>query len=248
MRGVRSLLCIPGLGVVLVLVVFSQPALATEGEPVVLSTSVSSLMPTTATLEAIINPEGSETSYGLSLTWDHCTGLAKGRHGHVIRSCTKHEETVASGTLPASTQPQPVSATVPVEEGIEYHYVVLASSEAGKAASGAQRFFTPAGAGTGQPWIESLAVSDITARSATIEASFDLEGSSGKYLFQLECECGGNGGEPKVLAYKEAKAASGTESHVVKAKLHKDTSYELTFYAANSAATKEKTITFDSAP
>lgn len=247
MRGMRSSVSISVLGLVLTVGVCVQPALASGGQPVVVSTSVSSLMPTTATLEAVINPEGSETSYQLSLTWYHCTGLAKGHLGHVIRSCTKHEAAAAGGTLQASSEPQTVSATVPVEEGIEYDYVVLASNETGKA-DGAQRFSTPGGPSTGQPWIESLAVSDITARSATIEASFDLEASSGKFLFQLECECGGKGGEPKIISYHAVRGASGSESRTVKARLHKETLYELRFYAANSASTREQTITFDSAP
>jgi len=128
--------------------------------PVIESESESSITERGVTLEAQINPEGSETEYGL---WIEC---------NVEFPCGPVEH-VGSGRLPAGSTGQTVSVVLSgLKSGDSYEYWVAATNSNGTT-KGTVRVFMPSKKGWPGPVSETGAASNVTEREATIEGEIE---------------------------------------------------------------------------
>jgi hypothetical protein len=118
------------------------------------------------------------------------------------RECKWNTTVIASGVVPGSTEPQSIAAPVTLEEQQGYFLWINTSNASGKIDT-ATWFSTPGGPGTGQPWIESLSLESQTAHEVTVEATYDLEASSGLYVITLQ-------GPNDKRIKKKLTSASGT--------------------------------------
>ena len=140
------------------------PAAKDRGEsggkaPVIESESESNISERGVTLEAQINPEGSETEYGL---WVECG---------VVFQCGSAER-VESGRLPAGDSGQAVSFVASsVQSGNRYKYWVVATSSEGTT-MGIVRIFAPYESWPG-PVSETGAASNVTEHEATLEGEIE---------------------------------------------------------------------------
>ena len=128
--------------------------------PVIESESESSITEHGVTLEAQINPEGSETEYGL---WIEC---------NFEFSCGSVER-VESGRLSAGSAGQTVSVALSgLKSGDSYSYWVVATNSDGTT-KGAVRIFMPSKKGWPGPVSETGAASNVTEREATLEGEIE---------------------------------------------------------------------------
>jgi WD40-like Beta Propeller Repeat len=130
------------------------------------SESAASVVPTMATLDATIDPEGRETTY----------------HFEYGLTASYEASTPENASLRAGFEDQGASAGLTeLLPRTTYHFRVVATNSAGTI-DGADETFTtlpPAG-------IESESASEVTSRSATIAAQIDSLGSDTTYRFEYD--------------------------------------------------------------
>ncbi len=212
-------------GLALPLGVIAQPAAAKRYE----NLAVSSITPTGATVEASINTEGEETGYEVLSSTKSCTVRPND-----TQECEWKKTVVASGTLPASAEPQAISVPETLEEQKGYFAWVVTTNEAGRVED-ATWFETPGEVGTGKPWIENLALTNLTSSSATLEVTYDLEASRGFYVLWVQ-------GAPSHRFKKKLRAGTGTFVTTVKVKpFHR---YQVYFTLASAEGVREQEISF----
>jgi hypothetical protein len=149
--SLRQLALLPGviLGVALGLPIAEAPA--AEGvDPVIEAVSATNVTGTSATLEAQINPEGSETRYKFRLEWQDLDPPARGE-------AIPGGEQVDEGVIAAGSTNQRVSTDLTgLQPGNVYWYSVVAINAAGRTVSGPYTFggtgVYPEGLGPGPPW------------------------------------------------------------------------------------------------
>jgi hypothetical protein len=148
----------------------------TGESPTIEAESVSQITQHGATLEAKINPEGSETSYELWFVPGCSEGACERLPARVMAKAADigdgHEGLVVDAQL------------TELEPGVSNNeYWVVASNAAGKSESAHQRFATPP-----QPRIESESVSAITEHDATLEAQINPNGLETAYEFEIDTD------------------------------------------------------------
>jgi hypothetical protein len=138
------------------------------GPELVSSGSVTGIEPTSATLNATINPENDATSY---------------RFEYGLTTAYGSSVPVPDGSLPASFNEEPVSAKLTkLTAGTTYHYRVVASDTKGHVATGPDEVFT-----TQQPvLIDSVSVTNVAATSATFEALLNPLGVEASYRLEYD--------------------------------------------------------------
>jgi len=122
-----------------------QAQASEESVPVIDGTSVSGLSENSATLTAQINPQGSETMYGLWLVWQAANTSSTGEAPAAPQMQT--------GEIPAGYGDQTVSATVTgLHPGYAYWYVVAALNSAGET-DGKSPYYFGFGSGASSEWL-----------------------------------------------------------------------------------------------
>ncbi len=156
---------------------FGQPVTFTTepGKPSIESESVAHITQHSASLEAKINPDGSETGYEI---W-FLPGCSAGACERVPPRVVAKAADIGSGTEGLGVGVQ----LTELEPGVSNNeYWVVASNAAGTTESAHQMFATPP-----QPRIEGESVSAITEHDATLEATINPEGlpKGADYQFQI---------------------------------------------------------------
>ncbi len=133
-------------------------ALAATGEPVISGVSVTNVTEHGVTIEAQINSEGSETAYEIRLVWqvaDPKGGPPNGGEGELPTGGPQTQ----TGNIAAGSGDQTVSATLALQWGYTYYYVIAAISSAGKTKGESPYSIPfhisgefPNGSGTGPPY------------------------------------------------------------------------------------------------
>jgi alpha-tubulin suppressor-like RCC1 family protein len=169
---------------------FSYEAPPRSGkEPVIDGFSASDITEHGAKLEAQINPNGSETTYEFWLEYG-CETAGPGYAECLWRA----EKQVGHGQIAAGDEAQTVSVYPTLEPKHFYRAWVVATNSAGETESREEAFRTPAKSSSGSvPAIESVSVSDVTERDATLDAEIDTEGLETTYQFAMWSICGGKG-------------------------------------------------------
>ena len=161
-----------------------------------------------------------------------------GRSGQ-LEPGPERKDVLAIGTLPASTEPHTIIVPAPLEEGI---FPILAwadvDNEAGSTDEYSSFFGTPFSSGLGEPFIESLTASNITAKGATIEATYGIEAPKG--AVHIGAECGNEEHrdlEYEKVLFKKFKRQSGTQTAVEKLRVKKKvvTECRINMEVANAA-------------
>jgi len=221
----------------------AQSASASSGEPVLGANSVSGLTSTGATIEAEIDPNGEQTTYKIYVRWSSPFAFRK----HRLPRFSRRTTVAATGTLPAGTGPQKVSAHVGLPEGVTFEYEIEAANRSGTESARSDFFNTPPEGGTGEPWLENLSVSQKSTHAAVIEATFDLEGNEGEYGTYLAWHpVGRERLDIRELARGDLTAASGSESVVIKATgLARHQRYVVAFYLDGDEAGRATEDSFD---
>jgi hypothetical protein len=134
--------------------------------PLVVSESVTDLLPTTASLDAIVNSEGKETTYHFE-------------YGPTISYGTSLP--ITDMDIGSSFEDQGASAELTsLLPDTTYHYRIVATDSADHTSySPDETFTTLSSAG-----IDSESVSDVTSTSATLVAQIDPLGAGTKYSFE----------------------------------------------------------------
>jgi NHL repeat len=136
----------------------------TTGPPEVDGASVADLTRTTVTLNAQVNADGLDTSYHFQYGTDTSYGSTL---------------PVPDGDAGSSTDDQPVSVPVPgLQLNTTYHYRVVATNSLGTVDGPDQTFTTQPIAGMSQ-----AGVSDVTATSATLQATLNPLAADSSYHF-----------------------------------------------------------------
>jgi DNA-binding beta-propeller fold protein YncE len=133
--------------------------------PVVAGESVSELLPGSATLDALVNPEGNETSYRFE-------------YGTSEAYANSTQTSVLSG---APFEDQHAAAPVTgLQPSTLYHFRVVASDSLGRTTFGQDEEFT-----TPPPvLIDSESVSQVTPESAQLHVTLNPQGSATEYSFE----------------------------------------------------------------
>src|ERR1700722_19236569 len=136
-RGLRGLAV---LVVVAVPLAFAPSALAAEGQPTIVDAQATNITEDSATLEAQIDPEGSETTYEFWREFSVC------QHPSDCEAIAVG--TVGEGHIAAGDSEQTVSVQLSdLQPGYSYSYWAVATNSAGKVQSRERVFETqPAGA------------------------------------------------------------------------------------------------------
>jgi hypothetical protein len=155
----------------------------TPTAPSIESESVSNITSTDATLEALINPGGLETTYEFRLETLSCW------EANPAATCDFAGEGELGGTMPAGSSTQAVSVDIAqawhdLSPHTRYIYSVHAINSAGDASGSLKEFET---LDASAPSIESESVSNITSTDATLEAQINPNGAAAGdyYQFQL---------------------------------------------------------------
>ncbi len=152
----------------------APPALASGvGSPRIESTAVTNIIEQGVTLEAQIDPQGSEAAYEFRLVWQDADPPAPGEP-------VTGGEQIQGGHIAAGSEDQTVSAVVTnLQPGYTYWYEVVASNSAGKAKAGPYSFgflndgAYPNGTGPGPPY--RTEESQLAIESGDIAAEKTLE-------------------------------------------------------------------------
>jgi hypothetical protein len=175
------------------------------------------LQPTTATLNALLNPEGRETSYHFEY------GTTNG-----------YGASTPPGTLEAGFEDQPVSAELnSLSTRTTYHFRVVASNSAGTMFGPDETFVTLPPA-----LIDSESVSQVTSTGATLATEINALGRDTTYRF----EYGSTAAYGTSVPVPDGDAGSGTADTALSAPiegLSPDTAYHYRVVAVNSLGTVE---------
>jgi NHL repeat len=194
------------------------------------SEEVTGIGPTTATLNAIVNPESSSVTsyhfeYGLTSSYGESTELA----------------TLSGGAF----EDQPVSAILnELSPDQLYHFRVVATNALGQTTFGPDETFRTEPAVT----IESESASNVTAESAHLEAALDDHSLLTKYHF----EYGTTPAYGKSLPVPDAELGASSEPQVAEVELQgltEDTTYHFRLVAENALGTvagSDKSFTTES--
>jgi hypothetical protein len=154
--------------------------------PEILSEKAGQLQPTSATLEATINPEGKETHYHF-------------QYGE----SSAYTNSTAEETLGASFNDEPVEAPITgLKPATTYHFRVLAESAAGKVEGPDETFQTLPPVS-----IESEAASEVSADSAKLSTQLNPHGLPTEYHF----EYGTTTAYGQLAPVPDGQAGEGTE-------------------------------------
>jgi hypothetical protein len=195
----------------------TEPALRLEGQ------SASGISQFCATLEAQVNPDGSDTEVFFEYGTDESYGS----------QTTPVDIGAANTTQPAGTEVCGLSAAT------EYHFHAVAENLQG-IREGEDRTFTTIPALT----IDSTSVAGVTATEATLEAQINPQGLATTYHFEYVTEAqfdqpGPEGGFAKATSTPETSLAADSEDHEVSATitgLVPETAYVFRVVTANPAA------------
>ncbi len=181
------------------------------------SDTASKLQPTTATLNALLNPEGKETAYHFEY------GTTNG-----------YGASTPPGTLEAGFEDQPVSAELSgLLPRTTYHFRVVASNSAGTFIGPDETFVTLPPA-----LIDSESVSQVTSNGATLTTQINPLGRDTTYRF----EYGSTTAYGTSVPVPNGDAGSGTVDTALSAPvegLKPDTTYHYRVVAVNSLGTVE---------
>lgn len=194
--------------------ILSFPGSATAVPPSIESESVSGISPTSATLEAMINPQSTERGayYQFQLAEDPsefapeftCPTEGFPAHSSLCLGITAQEGALPISMISAGASDQAVSLDlenigVTLELGTTYYYRVIAARIVPTEDTikweeptvfGAAQSFTASEA-TGAPIVEAESVSNLTSTDATLEATINPRGLETTYEFLLwESACG----------------------------------------------------------
>jgi hypothetical protein len=177
-----------------VLLALLAPAALAAGEPVVTTGNATAISPTSATLNATVNPEGQSTTYyfeyGITTSYGSQTSMAG----------------AGSGTADVK-----VSTSIgPLVPNTTYHYRVVATNAAGTMLGGDVSFKTPK---PPAPVVVTRHATNITQTSASVNGTVNPEGQATSYVFEYGTSSSYGAQTPA------ASAGSGTKTIVVSATL-----------------------------
>jgi hypothetical protein len=154
--------------------------------------SVSGIEPLSATLNATVNPEGLATTY---------------RFEYGLTTSYGSSVPVPEGSLPASFNEEPVSATLAkLTAGTTYHYRVVASDSKGHVVTGPDEIFTTQQA----VLIDSVSATNVAGTSATLEAQLNPLGVDATYRLEYDTSEYVLGGPSHGTAAVEGSLGSGS--------------------------------------
>jgi hypothetical protein len=167
-------------------------ALPVPGPELVGDGSVSGVEPTSATLNATVNPENNPTTYRFEYGMTNSYGSSA---------------PTPEGSLPASFNEEPVAVTLTkLTAGTTYHYRVVATDSKGHVATGIDRTFTTQPAVS----IDSVSVTNVAATSATFEALLNPLGADATYRLEYDTSEYALGGPPHGASASEGSLGAGS--------------------------------------
>jgi len=253
----RPLHAVAAVTALLAFLAFSGSALASS-PPVIESESATNITSTSATLGAVIDPNGLETGYEFQID-------TNGSYNYTQPVCPQLLpaeitcDSIIDGPPPPVREPQPeqiaaglggqavsldlASIGTTLQPGTTYHYRVIAANGGSPTVQGPDQTFTTPPGGTGgaaAPSINGVSVSGVTEDGATMEAQINPGGLATTYEFWIEYGCGiGNHDACLWLASKSVghgQIAAGDEAQAVSADaaLEPGHSYDYWVVATNS--------------
>jgi WD40 repeat protein len=172
------------------------------GPELVGNASASPMGPTSATLNATVNPEGNATSYRFEYG-------PTSAYGSSLPS--------PEGSLPASFKEELVSATLTkLTADATYHYRIVATDSKGRVATGPDETFTTQTA----VLIDDLSTTNVAATSLTFEALLNPLGVAGSYRLEYDTSEYVPGGPSHGEVAAEGALGAGTSD--VPIKVHVD--------------------------
>lgn len=252
----RPLHALAAVIALLAFLAFSGSALASS-PPVIESESATNITSTSATLGAVIDPNGLETGYEFQID-------TNGSYNYTQPVCPQLLpaeitcDSIIDGPPPPVREPQSeqiaaglggqavsldlASIGTTLQPGTTYHYRVIAANGGSPTVQGPDQTFTtpPGGTAGAAPSINGVSVSGVTEDGATLEAQINPGGLATTYEFWVEYGCGiGNHDACLWLASKSVghgQIAAGDEAQAVSADaaLEPGHSYDYWVVATNS--------------
>ncbi len=233
----RPLHALAAVTALLAFLAFSSSAMASSA-PVIESESATNITSTSATLGAVIDPNGLETGYEFQID-------TIGSYNYTQPVCPQLLpaeitcDSIIDGPEPPVREPQPqqiaaglggqavsldlASIGTTLQPGTTYHYRVIAANAGSPTVQGPDQTFTtpPGGTAGAAPSINGVSVSGVTEDGATLEAQINPGGLATTYEFWVEYGCGiGNHDSCLWLASKSVghgQIAAGDEAQAVSA-------------------------------